>query len=72
MTLILDVGQEMPWLGLGELKMHDDIAHQYRPEDSCRCCSAGTQPRSIANLFGLNLAGFGDPRFPGELSGFLG
>lgn len=27
---------------------------------------------SIANLFGLDLPGFGDPRFPGELSGFLG
>jgi hypothetical protein len=27
---------------------------------------------SVANLFGLDLPGFGDARFAGELSGFLG
>lgn len=155
MTLILDVDQTMPWLGLGDLQMHDDVAHQYRPDDPTRVRQlsilqrwyaaqvayfieslkampegSGTaydntvilwasefgdpgrhmhtqapfvvaggagghkkgrflqhgtageytdssQPHnalltSVANLFGLNLPGFGDPRFPGELSGFLG
>jgi hypothetical protein len=155
MTLILDVGQTMPWVGLGELKMHDDVAHGYRPDDATsvrqlaklqRWYAAqvaylierlkaipeadgtaydhtiilwtnelgdparhmnnnipyvlaggggahakgrylelghGSEYRdaqnpnnalltSIANLYGLDLAGFGDPKFPGELSGFRG
>jgi hypothetical protein len=155
MTLILDVGQSMPWVGLGDLLMHDDVAHGYRPEDaeSARKVSklqrwyaaqvayfieglkaipegdgtaydntiilwsnelgdparhmnnnvpfvvaggAGSHQKgrflqfgyaseyadpqdphnrlltSIANLYGLDLPGFGDARFPGELPGFLG
>ncbi len=155
MTLMLDLGQIMPWIGLGDLKMHDDVAHGYRPDDadSIRKLSklqrwyaeqvaylidglkaipegAGTaydntiilwanelgdparhmndnlpfvvaggggthkkgrflqlgyapeykDPQnahngllaSIANQFGMDVPGFGDPRFPGELSGFLG
>jgi hypothetical protein len=154
-TLNLDVGESMPWLGFGDLKMHDDIAHGYRPNDpdavrrlaklqrwyasqvayfieglkgipdgsgtlydstvilwasefgdpashaqaqtpyvvaggggahkKGRFLQAGpkgelassSQPNnqlltSVGNLFGLDLPGFGDPRLPGELSGFLG
>jgi hypothetical protein len=155
MTLILDLGQIMPWIGLGDLKMHDDVAHGYRPDDpaSIRNLSklqrwygsqvaylieglkaipegggtaydntiilwanelgdparhmnnnvpfvvaggGGTHKKgrflqlgyaseyrdpqnahngllaSVANQFGMDMPGFGDPRFPGELSGFLG
>jgi hypothetical protein len=155
MTLILDLGQIMPWIGLGDLKMHDDVAHGYRPDDpaSIRNLSklqrwyagqvaylikglkaiaegggtaydntiilwanelgdparhmnnnvpfvvaggGGTHQKgrflqlgyaseyrdpqnahngllaSVANQFGMDVPGFGDPRFPGELSGFLG
>jgi hypothetical protein len=155
MTLVLDIGQTMPWVGLGDVKMHDDIAHGYRPDDadSVRKLAklqrwyaeqvvylierlkaapdgdgtlydntiilwtnelsdparhmnnnlphviaggGGAQKKgrfiqldhgseyadkqnpnnalltSIANLYGLDLAGFGDAKFPGELSGFLG
>jgi hypothetical protein len=155
LTLNLDVGQSMPWLGLGDVQMHDDVAHQYRPDDPRRVrdlsvlqrwyssqvayfiqglkslpegsgsaydntvilwasefgdpgrhmqthapfivaggagahqkgrflqlattgeYSDTTHPHnhlltSVANLFGLDLPGFGDARFPGELSGFLG
>jgi hypothetical protein len=155
MTLMLDLGQIMPWIGLGDLKMHDDVAHGYRPDDpeTIRKLSklqrwyaeqvvylieglkaipegAGTaydntiilwtnelsdparhmnnnlpfvlaggggsykkgrflqqgyaieyrDPQSphnallasVANQFGMDLPGFGDPRFAGELSGFLG
>jgi Protein of unknown function (DUF1552) len=32
-TLNLDVGESMPWLGFGDLKTHDDIAHGYRADD---------------------------------------
>jgi hypothetical protein len=154
-TLNLDVGQTMPWIGLGDVQMHDDVAHQYRPDDPVRVrqlsklqcwystqvayfiqglksvpegggtlydsttilwanefgdparhqetqlpfivaggagahqkgrylqlgtADAYTDPSqphnalltSVANSFGLNLPGFGDPRFPAELSGFLG
>jgi hypothetical protein len=154
-TLNLDVGQTMPWIGLGDVQMHDDVAHQYRPDDPLRVRqlsmlqrwyasqvayfiqslkslpegsgsaydntvvlwasefgdpgrhmhtqapyvvaggagahqkgrflqlgTAGeyadaTRPHnhlltSVGNLFGLELPGFGDARFPGELSGFLG
>jgi hypothetical protein len=155
MTLSLDVGQTMPWLGLGDLQMHDEVAHQYRPEDALSAQrlsilqrwysaqvayfieglkalpegsgsaydstiilwasefgdpgrhmqtnapfvvagGAGSHPKgrylqldtaaeygdaphphnqllaSVANQFGLELPGFGDARFSGELSGFLG
>ena len=155
MSLILDVGQTMPWVGIGDLQMHDDVAHGYRTDDpnsvrrlsklqrwytaqvayliqSLKAMPEGTgtaydntiilwasefgdparhmnshlpfivaggagahkkgrflqlgtgaeyaDPQhahnallaSIANEFGLGLGGFGDPRFPGELSGFLG
>jgi hypothetical protein len=155
LTLNLDVGQTMPWIGLGDVQMHDDVAHQYRPEEPLRVrqlsmlqrwysaqvayfiqglkalpdgagsaydntvilwasefgdpgrhmqtnapfivaggagahkkgrflqldtageYSDATHPHnhlltSVANLFGLDLPGFGDARFPGELSGFLG
>jgi hypothetical protein len=154
-TLNLDVGQTMPWIGLGDAQMHDDVAHQYRADDPLRVrqlsmlqrwysaqvayfiaglkalpegtgsaydntvilwasefgdpgrhmqtnapyivaggagahekgrflqldtageYSDATHPHnhllaSVANLFGLDLPGFGDERFPGELSGFLG
>jgi hypothetical protein len=155
MTLVLDLGQIMPWLGLGSLKMHDDVAHGYRPDDAesvrklsklqrwyaeqvaylieglkaipegggsaydntiilwanelgdparhmnnnlpfvlaggggtykkGRFLQRGYAPEyrdpqnphnallaSIANQFGMDVPGFGDPRFAGELSGFLG
>jgi hypothetical protein len=155
MTLVLDLGQTMPWVGLGNVKMHDDIAHGYRPEDAAtvrqlsklqrwyaeqvayfidglkairegektaydnsiilwsnelgdparhmnnnlpyvvaggggtykkgRFLQLGYAPEyrdpqnpnnvlltSIANQFGMDVSGFGDSRFPGELSGFLG
>lgn len=154
-TLFMDIGQTMPWVGLGDVKMHDDIAHGYRPDDPAsirklsklqrwnatqvaymieglkaipegngsaydntiilwtnelgdparhmnnnlpfvvaggggshkkgRFLQLGYAPEyrdpqnphngllcSIANQFGLDLPGFGDPRFPGELAGFLG
>jgi len=154
-TLFMDIGQTMPWVGLGDVKMHDDIAHGYRPDDPAsvrklsklqrwyaaqvaymieglkampegdgtaydntiilwtnelgdparhmnnnlpfvlaggggtykkgRFLQLGYAPEyrdpqnahngllcSLANQFGLGLSGFGDPRFPGELSGFLG
>jgi Protein of unknown function (DUF1552) len=154
-TLNLDIGQLLPWLGFGELRAHDDIAHGYRPGEPAtvralaklqrwytaqvayfieglkalpegggtaydntvilwasefgdparhmlthapfvvggggagfkngRFLSFGgsgeyadpARPHnqllaSVGNLFGLDLAGFGDPRFPGELSGFRG
>jgi Protein of unknown function (DUF1552) len=154
-TLNLDVGQTMPWVGLGDAQMHDDIAHGYRlfdPESGRRLSklqrwyaaqvayliaglkampegggtaydrtvilwasefgdpgrhlqtqapfivaggggahakgrflqlgtddaySSPSRPHnhlltSVANLFGLELPGFGDARLPGELSGFLG
>lgn len=154
-TLFMDIGQTMPWVGLGDVKMHDDIAHGYRPDDpaSVRKLSklqrwyasqvaymieglkaipegsgtaydntiilwtnelgdparhmnnnlpfvlaggGGTYKKgrflqlgyaseyrdpqnahngllcSLANQFGMGLSGFGDPRFPGELSGFMG
>jgi hypothetical protein len=32
-NLMMDVGATMPWAGLGTVKIHDDIAHGYRPED---------------------------------------
>lgn len=155
LSLVLDVGQDMPWLGFGDVQVHEDIAHQYRADDPTRvrqlsilqrwyaaqvayfieglksmpegsgtvydntvilwasefgdpsrhmhthapfvvAGGAGAHEKgrflqvgtaaeytdpshphnalltSVANLFGLDLAGFGDPRFPGELSGFLG
>jgi Protein of unknown function (DUF1552) len=155
MSLVLDVGQTMPWVGLGDLQMHDDVAHGYRPADPTtvrqlsklqrwyaaqvayliqglksipegagtaydntiilwasefgdparhmnshlpfivaggagahkkgRFLQLGTAAEyndpqhphngllaSIANQYGIGLTGFGDPRFPGELSGFLG
>jgi hypothetical protein len=155
MTLVLDLGQTMPWVGLGDLKMHDDVAHGYRAEDPAtvrqlaklqrwyaaqvaylieglksiqegdktaydnsiilwanelgdparhmnnnlpyvvaggggsykkgRFLQLGFAPEyrdpqnphnglltSIANQFGMDMPGFGDARFPGELSGFLG
>jgi hypothetical protein len=155
MTLILDLGQTMPWVGLGDLKMHDDVAHGYRPEDPAtvrqlaklqrwyaaqvaymieglkaiqegdktaydnsiilwsnelgdparhmnnnlpyvvaggggtykkgRFLQLGYAPEyrdpqnphnvlltSLANQFGMDMPCFGDARFPGELSGFLG
>jgi hypothetical protein len=151
----LDVGQSMPWVGLGDVQMHDDVAHGYRPDDpetarrlsklqrwytaqvayliqglkslpeagktaydntiilwagefgdparhmnshlpfivaggagshqKGRFLQLGTAAEytdlqhphnhlltSIANQYGLGLPGFGDPRFPGELSSFLG
>jgi hypothetical protein len=155
MTVTLDIGQTMPWVGLGDAKMHDDIAHGYRPDDADSVRNLAKMQRwyaeqvvhlverlkaapegngtlydntiilwtnelgdparhmnnnvpyviaggggahkkgrfiqlghgleyadeqnpnnalltSIANLYGLDLAGFGDAKFPGELSGFLG
>lgn len=155
MTLVMDIGQTMPWVGLGDAKMHDDIAHGYRPDDPDSVRKVAKLQRwyaeqvaylierlkaapegdgtlydntvilwvnelgdparhmnnnvpyviaggggahakgrflqlghgleyadkqnpnnalltSIANLYGLDLAGFGDAKFPGELSGFLG
>jgi hypothetical protein len=33
-NLTMDIGQSMPWLGLGSMKVHDDIAHGYRPENA--------------------------------------
>jgi hypothetical protein len=155
MTLILDLGQTMPWVGLGDVKMHDDVAHGYRPEDPAtvrplaklqrwyaeqvaylitglkaiqegdktaydntiilwanelgdparhmnnnvpyvvaggggtykkgRFLQQGYAPEyrdpqnphnvlltSIANQFGMDMGGFGDSRFPGEMTGFLG
>jgi hypothetical protein len=154
-TLFMDIGQTMPWVGLGDAKMHDDIAHGYRPDDPAsvrklsklqrwyasqvaylieglkaipegsgtaydntiilwtnelgdparhmnnnlpfvlaggggtyekgRFLQLGYAPEyrdpqnahngllcSVANQFGMDLSGFGDARFPGELSGFLG
>jgi hypothetical protein len=32
-NLMIDVGATMPWAGLGTAKVHDDIAHGYRPND---------------------------------------
>ncbi|HKY41308.1 MAG TPA: DUF1552 domain-containing protein [Polyangiaceae bacterium] len=155
MTLILDLGQTMPWVGLGDLKMHDDVAHGYRSEDPATvrqlaklqrwyaaqvaymieglkairegdktaydnsiilwtnelgdparhmnnnvpyvvAGGGGTYKKgrflqlgyaaeyrdpqnphngllaSIANQFGMDMPCFGDARFPGELTGFLG
>jgi hypothetical protein len=33
-NLMMDVGPTMPWAGLGTAKIHDDIAHGYRPNDA--------------------------------------
>src|SRR6185369_12086984 len=33
-NLMMDIGQTMPWLDIGGAKIHDDIAHGYRPEDA--------------------------------------